>query len=142
MKSKMSNRVSFQDILIQNLTAQNPSVSFAWPTLTAGTGTSDILPPGVALIITATTQYLRTYARKYIPGLDETQWETVAWATAAVTQGLAFGIQWLTPYTGLTTGNVYAPVLLRSLGGIAGFTAVFVRAEPGYQRRRRGGVGS
>lgn len=137
----MSNDADFLDIQITNLTELTPTTVHPWPTLTSGGAVGTALPPGVAFLITAGTTVLKVYARKYLPGFTEAVWEFGTWSATLLTAGAAFGAYWLSGFTGGTTGTVWVPCVLRSAGNIAYFINLFVRSEPGYQRRRREGSG-
>ena len=108
----------------------------------SGTAVTDPLPNGVALVMRAGTILAKTVARKYIAGLSEAQAAGAAWVAAAVIDATAFAVDWIVgPPT--VAGRSYQGGVVSSKDGLfKAFTAAAVISSiPGYQRRRKPGVG-
>lgn len=113
----------------------------AWPTLVNGDALGDMYATGVASLGSAASGISRRVARKYFGPLSEANildGDIIAGGVTAVNAAMNKGFTSFTASNGLTLiGVVYDAVL-----GVAR-TAISVSASgiPGYQRRRREGVG-
>ena len=113
-------------------------------TLTFATsGTDQMLPHGVAPVITGRTVDPDVNGRKFFAGFDEAQCNESQVAGTALTALLVAGALWLAPFTGTATGSTFD-------GGVwSGVQLAFkkfvdnliVNGIIGYQRRRKPGVG-
>lgn len=108
-----------------------------------GLDTTEAVPNGVAMVLRVATTALRSLARKYIAGLSETDTLTTSWSSTALVNGALFLADWiLGPDT--VAGRTYIPGIVSTLDG---FFKTFgnegvISAIPGYQRRRKPGVGA
>jgi len=106
----------------------------------AGSGTQ--LPDGVAAVMRMYTERNKTIGRKFIGGLREEGWTGDEWSPTEVTALGLFLAKWADDYDpreGVTyTAGVYSEVY-----GFQDATGVVVlNTIPGYQRRRKPGVGA
>lgn len=134
----------FDDLDFFNLTQDEPLGTLSWPTMTTGqAGTNEIAASGVAAVLTAFTSIVRVHGRKYFGPIAETFIDG-GYLNSTVIAGMASVIAlWITPFTGGTSGETWAPGVWRRLtSGFAAFRDGVVRNVPGYQRRRKAGVGS
>lgn len=107
------------------------------------TSTGDMLPHGVSALIRGYTTRPTTIGRKYLPGFGEGQITAGAWNSTALTALAAAGVEWREVHDIDQYNSVVPSVWSR----VTQFTyalsgTMFVPAYPGYQRRRRPGVGS
>lgn len=140
----MPTSLVFVDLDFYNLTEDEPLGTLSWPTMTTGTGASnEIAASGVAAVLTAFSSIVRVHGRKYFGPICEA-FVDAGFLNSAVMTGMASVIAlWITPFTGGTSGETWAPgVWRRAISGFAAFRDGVVRNVPGYQRRRKSGVGS
>lgn len=106
------------------------------------TNIEDILAHGVSALLRAYTENPRTIGRKYIPGFTETNLNAGAWSAGALTALANAAAAWITNEE-LSTNNELLPGIWSTTGSnveeMTGQTVIPV--FPGYQRRRRPGVG-
>jgi hypothetical protein len=140
----MPTNLTFEDIDYFNLTQDAPMGTLSWPTLVAGNGaTTEIAATGVCAVITAFTNVVRVHGRKFFGPLVETVIDA-GYLNSTVMTGMAGVITlWITPFTGTVSGETWAPgVWQRLTGTFKTFRDAVIRNVPGYQRRRKAGVGS
>ena len=107
-----------------------------------GTAVTDPLPNGVAFVLRAGTIVAKTVARKYLPGLSEAQSAGAAWVAGAVTDVIAFGVDWVTGPDTVGSRTYNGGVVSSKDGLFKAFNAAaIISTIPGYQRRRKPGVG-
>ncbi len=107
-----------------------------------GTSTDQCLPNGVAMVMRVGTVALRSIARKYIPGINEGSSDITTWSAAALAAGASFLFDWLAgPAT--QAGRDYTVGIVSTKDGLfKTFKGTgILSAIPGYQRRRKPGVG-
>lgn len=107
-----------------------------------GTSATETLPNGVAMVMRIGTVALRSIARKYIAGLSEENVLTVSWSSTALVQGALFLIDWIAgPPT--QSGRTYEAGIVSAKDGLfKTFLSIgTLSIIPGYQRRRKPGVG-
>lgn len=110
---------------------------------TSFTNADQMLPHGVAAIVSARTFNPDVTGRKFFGGFAEDQ-QSQSILDAAAVIALAFTASaWIEPFTGLATGSVFKPgvwsvvdVAFRQF-----VETVIINALMGYQRRRKPGVG-
>lgn len=107
------------------------------------TGAGDHLPHGVAAIINFLTTDPDVQGRKFIPGMIEGNSTDGGWVASLIANLVLAGVSWSEQYTDATSGNVYTPAVWSPTNlnafGMIGHGAV--STIPGYQRRRKPGVG-
>lgn len=138
----MSDQLSFTQIEVYDLTADEPVATEPWPTLTTGDSAADMLVTGAALVVRFFTAVKRSQGRKFIPGLGEGQTVGGVWALSALQAAGSFAIDVLTPFTednDLFDGEF--GLYRRASGTFIPLLSGIVNAIPGYQRRRKEGVG-
>ena len=142
---EVSDLVAINEISVYVQVSEVP-IDFDLVGIVDGTGVgSEVghpLPNGVALVIRAATIVAGTVARKYIPGLSEVSSEGAAWTAAVLIDAVGFGVDWVTgPDTYL--GATYEGGVVSSKDGkFKPFSvAALISTIPGYQRRRKPGVG-
>ncbi len=107
-----------------------------------GLSTDHALPNGVALVIRVGTVALRSIARKYIGGINEGVSDGPDWAASALAGGAAFLADWIAgPAT--VSGRTYEAGIVSTKDGLfkTFLPTGIVSSIPGYQRRRKPGVG-
>jgi len=139
----MPTSLAFVDLDYFNATQHVPMGVDFWPTLTAGTGSTEIQASGVAAVITAFTHLVRTRGRKFFGPLIEDAVDSGLLNSATMIALASVMALWVTPFTGATSGETWTPgVLKRLTNAFWSFRDAVVRNIPGYQRRRKQGVGS
>jgi hypothetical protein len=140
----MPTNLVFEDADFFNLTQGVPMGIDFWPVLTTGTGgTTEIAATGVAAVITAFTGLSRVRGRKFFGPLTEAAIDAGVLNNATMTTMAAIIALWITPFVGDTSGVTWTPgVWQRLTDTFAAFRDAVVRNIPGYQRRRKAGVGS
>jgi len=109
-----------------------PSVTFS--------NTGDTYAPGVAAVVTALAAGVRRYGRKFFPGLSESLITSGYLTAAAVAAFASAGLAYVTPF-GLA-GDFIPGVYNEMAASFKPFLGeAIARAIPGYQRRRKQGVG-
>jgi hypothetical protein len=113
---------------------RSPEVTF--------TGGTDMLPHGVSPLMRAYTEHPRVISRKYLPGFVETSQADGVLDGAALTALAAAADVWVTTFELSTNNNLVAGVYSTVREAVSEFDGVTViPVHPGYQRRRRPGVG-
>lgn len=112
----------------------SPAATFA--------ATGDMLPQGVAALMRGYTENPRTIGRKYIPGFDEATMTDGVLTAGALTDLAAAAAEWGTARV-ISSGNTMNAGVWSTVGAtVRVFNGTFVIPTiPGYQRRRRPGVG-
>jgi hypothetical protein len=103
----------------------------------------DILATGVAAVLMAPTDASKVRGRKFLPGLAETNTTLGLWTVTVLGHLANCGLAWITPFTMTSdpTSAVIPGVVMKN-GTFIGFNGgCYARSVPGYQRRRKEGVG-
>ncbi len=141
IKGNMSGDVTFEDIRIFNVTQNRDMRVFAWPTLTAGTGSGDSLPPGVALLVKFGTGFIRELGRKFLGGYTEAVAAGGGWTNPTLAAALAFA-GFLIDQTSMSDPDMaFHGGLINKDGIFHEFISAVVSGVAAYQRRRRQGRG-
>ena len=108
-----------------------------------GTDAADYLPLGVAAVTNANTEDPDVQGRKFWGGFTEQENVSGGLTAAALVAVAAAVVEWVTPFTGASTGSGFnVGVWSPTKGTFNDFTgASFINADFGYQRRRKPGVG-
>jgi hypothetical protein len=136
--------LDYVDIDFFNITQDAPMGVDFWPTLTTGNGGSaEVVATGVSYVITAFTNVVRAHGRKFFgPPVAGAIASGVFNSTAMAALAAAMAV-WISPFNGGTSGEPWVPgIWSRTLSLFRVFRDVVVRNVPGYQRRRKQGVGS
>lgn len=114
----------------------------AWPApFVGGTATSDTYALGVAAVIRLLTVNRGHQGRKFFGALAEGLiGDDALFVTSAITMLAAFGAMLLQPIE-LSVASLYFAVYDRVHNLMRVITEVVVNAIPGYQKRRKQGVG-
>lgn len=103
----------------------------------------EMLPHGVAAVMTGRTFDADVNGRKFFAGFSEGEQDGSYWVALALTNLLLAGAQWLTTFAGTATGSTFYPgvwsvaqVVFRRF-----VDNLIVNGVAGYQRRRKPGVG-
>lgn len=106
-------------------------------------GGGDMLPHGVAAVMTGRTFDADVNGRKFFAGFSELSQSGSNWGGTALTDLLLAGAVWLTTFSGTATGSTFYPgvwsvvqVVFRRF-----VDNLIVNGIAGYQRRRKPGVG-
>lgn len=124
-------------------------IGLDWDELGSGTMTfvtanvSQMLPHGVAAVITGRTFNPDVNGRKFFAGFGEDMCSGSNLTGAALTALLLAGAQWLTTFTGTATGSTFYPGVWSVVdSAFRRFVDnLIVNGIVGYQRRRKPGVG-
>lgn len=103
----------------------------------------DMSPHGISMVIHAKTTNPDVQAAKYLGGFGETSTVDGLWGVGALTAAANFANTWTTAFVGAATGGDFAPgVWSPTKLNFFIFNGVeVVGGIPGYQRRRKPGVG-
>lgn len=142
----ISNTYTFDSIDFFNVT-QGIGAGFTdWPTLVAGSGVSNPLPPGVCLVVRAGVDAPRREGRKYFGGFTEGDNDTDGTASSALSLALATAYTvWASSFISTTDAVRLIPVILTTIAGIPTPLELgtgLLNGEWDYQRRRKVSVGS
>lgn len=141
INSYIANDVSYNDILVYDAGHERPVGTVSWPSKTVGASVGDVLPGGVAAVITFRTGKNRTFGRKYLGGLTESESNDGALSSPLQTALANFAAYMLTGFVGGTSGADWLPIILDKNSVVWPLTEALVRDIWGYQRRRKPGVG-
>ena len=142
IQAHMSNKVSADSIEFYNVTQDVPISVESWPGFAGGTGTGSSLPIGTASLVTFPTQAKRTYGRKFIPGLLESDQDAGVIASAWMS---VLALNWATFLNAVTHVNGFEGrwgVWSDAKARFTWLNECLVRNQVAYQRRRKPGVGS
>lgn len=141
IRTEMSNKLDFLTLDVENMT-QDEEVGVIPLTVANGAQVGEHLPTGIAAVVLAHTQRFRSIAKKFLPGITENLCNGDTWIAATLTALAAFADAYLTGFDDVGA-SLYIPVIYNDTHGyFAYFTDVVVNGIPGYQRRRKAGVGS
>lgn len=109
----------------------------------SGTDSTDPLPSGVSAVVTGPTYKPGRRARKFLPPMAEDQSYNQTWTALALTRLADFAAKWLVGGTdGELLGWLY-PIAIKALDWTWNtLRSTRVATTPGYQRRRKPGVGA
>lgn len=104
----------------------------------------DQLPRGAAGLITCRSDDPDVQGKKYIGGFTETGLTDGLIVPAILTVMLAFGADWVLPFTGAVSGATWTPGIWSPKGNeiFDCRNVIAVSSIPAYQRRRKRGVGA
>lgn len=104
---------------------------------------NQVLPRGVAGLVTAKSTDPDTDARKYLAGFLEAQLVDTLWSAATVVFMAAFGADWVLPFVGAATAADFTPAVWSVVDTVAKslVDTIIIPTIPAYQRRRKQGVG-
>jgi hypothetical protein len=137
IKSMIPLTTSFMEVRCHNVTTNTPMPTASWPVLTAGTGTGDIAPEGVAALVLLRTAALKVLGRKFVGPLTEGAITDGLMTAGALVDLLAFATAIIVPFASVPTSNVYKFGVQDKLGVLRDVVSVAAVAIPAYQRRRR-----
>jgi len=131
-----------RDIRISNVSQNYVLSTEPWPSITAGTGTGDPLPPGVAGLVNFRTTVAKVNPRKYFGALTEANNAATGLITVAGTTALSnAGALLLTSMLGTYASWEYG-YLSPKTSNFEQVQSYSVTNVPAYQRRRKQGRGS
>lgn len=113
----------------------------------SGESTADLAPHGVAAVVIALTEVARVVARKFWPGWAETAIGLFgAWTSSVLSDLTLMYARWTSMFNYLgeadINGDMMAGVYSKKLGAFKTFVwPGAISNIPGYQRRRKPGVG-
>lgn len=106
-----------------------------------GDDVNEMLPHGVAGLLTFPTTVSKTRGRKFIAGLSENAVADGVWIASCLTNLLDMADTYMDDVI-YDSVYVFRPVLLSTKGTVHNFNAYSASGTPAYQRRRKPGVGS
>ena len=143
IKMRIANNLTFGSLQFKNVTQDSDMGYEPWPTFTAGgDATNEVMPPGVAGLVTMPTAHAKTRARKFLAGLTEGYNEDGVWTAATVLDLVDYGAILISPIIGAETDSPIAYGVVGQTGLFWPCQAYDVTNVPSYQRRRKQGVGS
>jgi hypothetical protein len=103
----------------------------------------EMLPHGVAAVMTGRTFDADVNGRKFFAGFAEDEQNQSNWNSGALTNLLLAGAQWLTTFSGAATGSTFYPGVWSTVQVVFRrfVDNLIVNGIAGYQRRRKPGVG-
>lgn len=142
----MNNTIATDFISIYNITKDVLEHIGPWISDFSGSSTGDAMPNGVSPFMYARTIIKRRRGSKFLPASAEsTQGNGIlsSGAIAALTNTVT---DWISDHTGGLTSWIFSPGIYSDVPGL-GLTFLFfvngvLRAQLGYQRRRKPGVGA
>lgn len=107
------------------------------------TGAGDELPRPVAALVRLWTTDPDVQGKKYLPAHAESVLTNGLWTAGAVTNLLAFGADWLTPFVGAASGATFTPGIWSVAQTVfkAAVDHYATTTIPAYQRRRKRNIG-
>jgi hypothetical protein len=144
INSVLPSSLDYVDIDFFNITQDAPMGVDFWPTLTVGgSATAEVVATGVSYVMTGFTNIVRAHGRKFFgpPAAGAIEGGVF---TSPVMVALASAMAvWISPFNGGTSGQPWVPgIWSRAVSLFRAFRDVVTRNIPGYQRRRKQGVGS
>lgn len=138
----LSDQLVWDEFSCDNVTANTKiGDGVITPNLVGGQ-TVDAIMSGVAVVLRGLTQVLKTQGRKFLPGMVETSWDGARIIGTLATNLVTTGANWVNPYTDASSLRTYMPGVYRKAPvRFTSFNEVVVNLIPGYQRRRKEGVG-
>lgn len=107
-----------------------------------GQDTTDTLPAGVAATVTGPTSKPRRQARKFLPPFAEDNSGIQQWTALGITRLAAYALKWVTGYSFAGVEAYIFPIALNVVNWTwTALRAARANSTPGYQRRRKPGVG-
>ena len=106
-------------------------------------GVGDITAHGVALLMHAKTTNPDVQAGKFFGGLVKQSMLDGVWQAGSLAAAVLAAVEWSTAFVGAATGSDFGPgVWSTAKNSFFHFSGVeVINAYPGYQRRRKPGVG-
>ncbi len=145
IEDDVSDAVSLNEVSVAKAVAGTP---VSWETIGAesptwvGLNTAEMLPHGVAAVVRAASVVFKTVARKYLPGLTEAGSDGTSWIASVLVNLALYALTWLDGPSGV--GRSYDAGVWSTLTDafVALGSEAAVATIPGYQRRRKPGVGA
>ncbi len=144
MEDHMKSTVELDEVQVSKWIPGSPGT---WDDIGSDAGTfvgvavGELLPDGVALVMRAVTDAVKVIGRKYLGGLVESAVNNTAWEANVLVDALAFLVAWYegpVPSVREFISGVFSTVLQ----DFVPFEAQGILSTiPGYQRRRKPGVG-
>lgn len=135
------DNLTYESIYFKNLTTNTDIGQFDWPLLTVGGSAGEVLPLGVAALITFPTAQPKVRGRKFFPPFAETNLVDALWNTATVDLLSTVAGAIAGGFLGPISGDPWAFGVLNSAGTFRPFIEGLTTNIPAYQRRRKQGVG-
>lgn len=143
MATLQDGSMAFDSIRIINVTDNTEVGEFDWPSLVGGSVAGTVaLPPGVAGVVTFTTTTMGSRGRKFIAGFTESDISDGVWEAGTLAAMADYAAYIATPFVGTESGVPLAFGVRTAAGLFRSFNGYTVTNIPGYQRRRKQGVGS
>lgn len=136
------DNIAYGDIAWRDITQGTPLALEPWPVLTVGGSASDPVAFGVSLVLTTYTAFKRIRGRKFFPIFGEGSMTGGFYLGGVLTAAAAALVIWMTPFTGVASGLGWTPGVIDQSNVFHDFILGRVRNVPGYQRRRKPGVGA
>jgi hypothetical protein len=138
---EFSNTLQFVEVAGFNDSTNEPLPSVPWPSMTTGTNSGDVLATGVSALALFHTVKSRVIGRKFIGGLTENALTSALLTSNVMGHMVDYAVAISAGPPAVASTATYFFVIRDKLG--APFVAIrnVINAIPGYQRRRRQGVG-
>jgi len=141
MLGEFSNLLTFVDVATFNVSTKSPYPTVPWPSLTIGTNSADVLATGVAALALFHTVKSKCIGRKFIGGLTENALNAALLTSSVLGHLEDFAIHISSGPAAVESTASYEFVIYDKLAAPQIVVRTVVNAIPGYQRRRRQGVG-
>lgn len=140
LTTSLANNFVISNLEFKNLTDNTLIDVIPWGGA-AFSSAGELLPLGVAGLVTANTATPKVRGRKFIAGLTEGSCNDSLWDSALVTVLTDFAAAYVSGFIGAVSSSPWAPGVKSSTGPFRPFTEAIVSNIPAYQRRRKQGVG-
>lgn len=143
IQQDLANVITVVSAEVYDLT-KDALVGVCTPTITPGSIT-DTLPSGVAAVAVGKPATGRARARKFLPGENDSAVVGNMFIANPTARLVQWAAQWLAGYTKITGGGIshlQSGIVHTKDGTFDDLKATRVSTIPGYQRRRKPGVGA
>jgi len=138
---EFSNLLVFTEVAGFNESTNQPLPSTPWPSMTTGTNSADVLATGVAALALFHTIKSRVIGRKFLGGLTENALNGALLTSSVIGHMVDYAAAIAAGPIGDLSDAAYAFVIRDKTGAPFSAQRMVINAIPGYQRRRRQGVG-
>lgn len=140
LTATLADNYVISNMEFKNLTTNTLMDVVTW-TGDAFMAVGELLPLGIAGLVTANTGTPKVRGRKFIPAITENSCTDSLWTGATVTALTNFAAMYIGAFIGVESAAPWAPGVRSSSGIFRPFTEALVSNIPAYQRRRKQGVG-
>jgi len=141
MVTAIVNNLSFETVRVINQSDNTDVGLIAFPTLTVGSATGEMLPLGASALIQLLTGILGSQGKKYMPVTGEGALADGLWGSSYLTTLGNVASLMLDPFSSALGNDWHMVVWSEKYAAPLQILSTLVSAVPAYQRRRRQGRG-